>query len=73
MAAGSRSPPLIRDRQRAHMEAAVKYSKGRHQFDQPIASFQGISFKLADMATEILAAELFTLQAARAEEQRSAL
>ncbi len=45
-------------------EAAVKYSKERHQFDQPISSFQGISFKLADMATEIMAAELLTLQAA---------
>ncbi len=44
-------------------EAAVKYSKERHQFDQPIANFQGISFKLADMATEIEAAELLTLQA----------
>jgi alkylation response protein AidB-like acyl-CoA dehydrogenase len=44
-------------------EAAVKYSKERHQFDQPISSFQGISFKLADMATEIMAAELLTLQA----------
>lgn len=45
-------------------EAAVKYSKERHQFDKPIASFQGISFKLADMATEIMAAELLTMQAA---------
>jgi alkylation response protein AidB-like acyl-CoA dehydrogenase len=44
-------------------EAAVKYSKERHQFDQPIANFQGISFKLADMATEIEAADLLTLQA----------
>ena len=44
-------------------EAAVKYSKERHQFDKPISSFQGISFKLADMATEIMAAELLTLQA----------
>jgi alkylation response protein AidB-like acyl-CoA dehydrogenase len=44
-------------------EAAVKYAKERHQFDQPIANFQGISFKLADMATEIEAAELLTLQA----------
>ena len=44
-------------------EASVKYSKERHQFDQPIANFQGISFKLADMATEIQAAELLTLQA----------
>jgi alkylation response protein AidB-like acyl-CoA dehydrogenase len=46
------------------LEAALKYAKERHQFDQPIANFQGISFKLADMATEILAAELLTFQAA---------
>ena len=44
-------------------EAAVQYSKERHQFDQPIANFQGISFKLADMITEITAAELLTLKA----------
>lgn len=44
-------------------EAATRYSKERHQFDQPISNFQGISFKLADMATEIAAAELLTLQA----------
>src|SRR5882724_5240613 len=44
-------------------EAAVKYSKERYQFDQPIANFQGISFKLADMATEIDAAELLILRA----------
>jgi alkylation response protein AidB-like acyl-CoA dehydrogenase len=46
------------------MEAATQYAKDRHQFDQPIANFQGISFKLADMATEIAAAELLTFQAA---------
>ncbi|MEJ6982167.1 acyl-CoA dehydrogenase family protein [Pedobacter sp. P351] len=45
-------------------EAAVKYSKERHQFGQPISSFQGIAFKLADMATEIDAAELLILKAA---------
>lgn len=45
-------------------DAAVAYSKERYQFDQPIANFQGISFKLADMATEIAAAELLTNQAA---------
>ncbi|MEJ7737621.1 MAG: acyl-CoA dehydrogenase family protein [Chitinophagaceae bacterium] len=45
-------------------EAALQYSKERHQFDQPISNFQGISFKLADMATEITAAELLTMQAA---------
>jgi alkylation response protein AidB-like acyl-CoA dehydrogenase len=44
-------------------EAALKYSQERHQFDKPISSFQGISFKLADMATEIEAADLLTLQA----------
>jgi len=49
---------------RGAYEASVQYSKERHQFDQPIANFQGISFKLADMATEIEAAELLTLQAA---------
>jgi len=44
-------------------EAAVKYSQERYQFDKPISSFQGVSFKLADMATEIAAAELLILQA----------
>lgn len=45
-------------------EAALKYSQERYQFDQPISSFQGISFKLADMATEIAAAELLIMKAA---------
>jgi alkylation response protein AidB-like acyl-CoA dehydrogenase len=45
-------------------DAAVAYSKERHQFGQPISNFQGISFKLADMATEIEAAELLIMQAA---------
>ena len=44
-------------------EAAVQYAKERHQFDKPIASFQAISFKLADMATEIAAADLLVQQA----------
>ncbi len=44
-------------------EAALQYSKERHQFDQPISNFQAISFKLADMATEIQAAELLVLKA----------
>ena len=39
-------------------EASVQYSKERYQFGKPISDFQGISFKLADMATEIKAAEL---------------
>ena len=45
-------------------EASIKYAKERHQFGQPIANFQGISFKLADMATKIEAAELLTRHAA---------
>jgi alkylation response protein AidB-like acyl-CoA dehydrogenase len=45
-------------------EASVKYSKERHQFDQPICNFQAIAFKLADMATEIEAAEMLIYQAA---------
>lgn len=44
-------------------EAALHYAKERHQFDQPIANFQAINFKLADMATEIAAAELLIDQA----------
>jgi len=45
-------------------EAALKYSKEREQFGKSISNFQAIAFKLADMATEIEAAELLTLQAA---------
>ncbi len=45
-------------------EASLKYAKERHQFDQPIASFQAIAFKLADMATKIEGAELLIYQAA---------
>jgi alkylation response protein AidB-like acyl-CoA dehydrogenase len=45
-------------------EAALKYSKERHQFDQPIANFQAIAFKLADMATKIEVAENLILLAA---------
>lgn len=45
-------------------EASVKYSQERHQFGKPIASFQAISFKLADMATKIEAAEMLLRKAA---------
>jgi alkylation response protein AidB-like acyl-CoA dehydrogenase len=45
-------------------EAAVRYSKERQQFGQPISEFQAIQFKLADMATQIEAARLLTMQAA---------
>ncbi|MCC6258583.1 MAG: acyl-CoA dehydrogenase family protein [Chitinophagaceae bacterium] len=48
---------------RGAYEASVKYAKERHQFDQPIANFQGISFKLADMATKIAAADMLIKQA----------
>ena len=45
-------------------EAALKYSKEREQFGQPICNFQAISFKLADMATKVQAAELLIRNAA---------
>ena len=45
-------------------EAAVKYAKEREQFGQPIANFQAIAFKLADMETEIQASEALLYQAA---------
>ena len=45
-------------------DASIKYAKEREQFGQPIGNFQAIGFKLADMATEIEAAELLTFQAA---------
>jgi alkylation response protein AidB-like acyl-CoA dehydrogenase len=49
---------------RAVLEEAVEYAKTREQFGQPISSFQAIQWKLADIATEIDAAELLTLRAA---------
>jgi butyryl-CoA dehydrogenase len=48
----------------AAYEAASAYAKERHQFDRPIASFQGVAFKIADMATEIDAARLMVYRAA---------
>lgn len=45
-------------------EAALKYAKEREQFGKPIAQFQAIGFKLADMATKIESAELLILQSA---------
>ncbi|MFZ1617520.1 MAG: acyl-CoA dehydrogenase family protein [Flavobacteriales bacterium] len=45
------------------LDASVAYSKQRHQFGKPIADFQAISFKLADMATRIEASELLIRQA----------
>lgn len=49
---------------RGAYEAALKYSKEREQFGNPISNFQAIAFKLADMATQVEAAELLTFQAA---------
>ena len=49
---------------RGAYECALKYAKEREQFGKPIAAFQAISFKLADMATECEAAELLTFKAA---------
>ncbi len=46
------------------LEAAIAYSKEREQFNQPIAKFQAIAFKLADMATKVNAARLLTHEAA---------
>lgn len=48
---------------RGAYEVSVAYSKERHQFGKPIADFQAISFKIADMATEIEAAGLLIEQA----------
>ena len=54
--------------QGAH-EAAIAYAKQRHQFGQPIASFQAIQWKLADDATSIEAARLLTYRAAALKDQ----
>jgi alkylation response protein AidB-like acyl-CoA dehydrogenase len=49
---------------RAVLEEAIEYSKTREQFGRSISSFQAIQWKLADMATQLDAAELLTLRAA---------
>jgi len=54
-------------------EAALAYSQERKQFDKPISAFQGISFKLADMATEIDAADLLIQRACGLKESHSQL
>ncbi|MFM6945810.1 MAG: acyl-CoA dehydrogenase family protein [Flavobacteriales bacterium] len=58
---------------RGAFEASVKYAKEREQFGQPIAHFQAIGFKLADMATQIEAAELLTYQAAHKKDTKQAV
>jgi alkylation response protein AidB-like acyl-CoA dehydrogenase len=55
---------------RAVLQEALEYAKTREQFGQPISSFQAIQWKLADMATELDAAELLTLKAAWLEDHK---
>ena len=53
----------------AAYEAAASYAKQREQFGRPIASFQGVAFKIADMATQIDAARLLVYRAAWLKDQ----
>lgn len=55
---------------RAALEESVAYAKDRKQFDRPIADFQAIQWKLADMQTELDAAHLLAMRAAWLKEQR---
>ncbi|MFE8598673.1 acyl-CoA dehydrogenase family protein [Archangium violaceum] len=54
---------------RAALEASIRYAKDRKAFGQPIAEFQGLRFMLANMSTELQAAELLTLRAASLKEE----
>jgi alkylation response protein AidB-like acyl-CoA dehydrogenase len=54
-------------------DAAVKYSQEREQFGKPISQFQAIAFKIADMHTDIEAAELLLLQAAHLKNNKKKL
>lgn len=51
------------------LQLATEWAADRHQFGKPIGQFQGTSFKLADMATELQAADLLTINAARKADQ----
>jgi alkylation response protein AidB-like acyl-CoA dehydrogenase len=55
---------------RAVLEESIEYAKTREQFGKPIVSFQAIQWKLADMATQLDAAELLTLRAAYLQDQQ---
>ena len=55
---------------RAALEDSIDYSKTREQFNQPISNFQAIQWKLADMATQLDAAELLILRAAWLEDNK---
>jgi alkylation response protein AidB-like acyl-CoA dehydrogenase len=57
---------------RAALEASVRYAKDRRAFGQPIGEFEGVRWHLANMKTELAAAELLTLRAARLKEQGQA-
>ncbi|KFA93905.1 acyl-CoA dehydrogenase family protein [Archangium violaceum] len=57
---------------RAALEASIRYAKDRKAFGQPIAEFQGLRFMLANMSTELQAAELLTLRAANLKEEGKA-
>lgn len=54
------------------LEEAVDYGRKRRQFDRPLTEFQGIQFKLAEMATELEAARLLVYQAAWAHDSGAA-
>ncbi|EAU62250.1 acyl-CoA dehydrogenase, short-chain specific [Stigmatella aurantiaca DW4/3-1] len=54
---------------RAALEAAVRYTKDRHAFNQPVSEFQGPRFMMADMKVQIAAAELLTFRAATLKEK----
>ncbi len=54
---------------RGALEESIQYAKKREQFGKPLAHFQAIQFKLADMATELDAARLLTLRAAVLKDQ----
>jgi alkylation response protein AidB-like acyl-CoA dehydrogenase len=54
---------------RAALEASINYAKERRQFGKPIAEFEAIQWKLADMATEIDAARLLVYRAAELKEK----
>ena len=51
------------------LDAAVAYSQERQQFNQSISKFQGISFKIADMATQVMASRLLIKEAAELKNQ----
>jgi alkylation response protein AidB-like acyl-CoA dehydrogenase len=55
---------------RACLKASARYAKDRQSFGKPIAEYQAIRFKLADMATDLAAAELLTFRAAFLKERR---